>query len=50
LAAKSQLVQDWYGLAAAKKWCGYGDRPRHRSKKNLIEQAYQIAEEMGIAV
>ena len=50
MVAKPELVQNGYGSAASQKWGGHRDRPRYRGEKKLIEQAYRLAEGMGIAL
>ena len=50
LSAHPHLVPDRHGPAEAHQRGGDGDRPADRAKKGLIEQAYRLAEAVGLPV
>jgi predicted nucleotidyltransferase len=49
LATVPQLVCDWHGGAETETRDGHGHRPGHGPQKNLIERAYQLGEQLGLA-
>src|SRR5688572_25151055 len=50
LAAEPHLVPDRDGRAPAQGGAGHGHRPGRRPQKELIERAYTLGEQLGLAV